>query len=105
MRGISPRSKLLGQTVVAAVAAVALYLARRDLPDGLTLSVPISGAVLPLGWWFVPLAIVVIVGSSNAVNLTDGLDGLAGGCLVAALVALGAMAYSDGHAATARSSS
>jgi phospho-N-acetylmuramoyl-pentapeptide-transferase len=51
-----------------------------------------------LGWGFVPLAVLVVVGSSNAVNLTDGLDGLAGGCLVLAAGALGIIAYVGGHA-------
>ena len=41
-----------------------------------------SAAASRLGLWFIPLAMLVIVGSSNAVNLTDGLDGLAGGCLL-----------------------
>ena len=51
-----------------------------------------------LGIWFVPLAIVVIVGSSNAVNLTDGLDGLAGGCLLFAAAAMTLVVYAAGHA-------
>ena len=50
----------------------------------------------------VPLAALVIVGSSNAVNLTDGLDGLAGGCLVWACGAVGVVAYASGHAGWAR---
>jgi phospho-N-acetylmuramoyl-pentapeptide-transferase len=56
---------------------------------------------VPLGLWFIPLAILVIVGSSNAVNLTDGLDGLAGGCLVFAIGAMAIMAYAGGHAGLA----
>jgi phospho-N-acetylmuramoyl-pentapeptide-transferase len=44
------------------------------------------------------LAILVVVGSSNAVNLTDGLDGLAGGCLLSATCALALIAYASGHA-------
>ena len=44
-----------------------------------------------------PLAIVVIVGSSNAVNLTDGLDGLAGGCLLFAAAAMSLVVYAAGH--------
>src|SRR5207237_6995719 len=51
-----------------------------------------------LGWLFVPLATLVVVGSSNAVNLADGLDGLAGGCLLSATGALGIVAYASGHA-------
>jgi phospho-N-acetylmuramoyl-pentapeptide-transferase len=51
-----------------------------------------------LGWLLVPLATVAIVGSSNAVNLADGLDGLAGGCLVCATGAVAVVCYASGHA-------
>ena len=50
-----------------------------------------------LGWLFVPLAALVIVGSSNAVNLADGLDGLAGGCLICATTAMALVTYASGH--------
>ena len=68
------------------------------MPDGLLLRVPLLGMSFSLGLWFVPLAIVVIVGASNAVNLTDGLDGLAGGCLLAATAAMTGLVYAAGHA-------
>jgi len=51
---------------------------------------------LQLGWLFIPLATFVIVGSSNAVNLADGLDGLAGGCLVCAGSAMGLVVFACG---------
>ena len=54
---------------------------------------PWPASPLPLGSWFIPLAVLVIVGSSNAVNLTDGLDGLAGGCLIFATGAMAVVAY------------
>ena len=54
------------------------------------------------GLWFIPLAVVVIVGASNAVNLTDGLDGLAGGCLIAATAAMTGLVYAAGHAELGR---
>ena len=60
--------------------------------------VPLVGTGFSLGLWFIPLAVIVIVGSSNAVNLTDGLDGLAGGCLIFAAAAMGMVAYASGHA-------
>ena len=59
---------------------------------------PLAGAAWPLGAWFIPLAVLVIVGSSNAVNLTDGLDGLAGGCLIFATAAMRVLVYVAGHA-------
>ena len=51
-----------------------------------------------LGIWFIPLTALVIVAASNAVNLTDGLDGLAGGCLVLATAAMTLATYAAGHA-------
>lgn len=50
----------------------------------------------PLGLWYVPLFIFIIVGVSNAVNITDGLDGLAGGLLIIAFTAYGIIAYAKG---------
>jgi phospho-N-acetylmuramoyl-pentapeptide-transferase len=96
--GISARKKIAAQTLVAAVAAVLLYQQQSAVPDGLLLRTPIIGIEFSLGWWFIPLAVMVIVGASNAVNLTDGLDGLAGGCLIAATAAMTALVYAAGHA-------
>jgi phospho-N-acetylmuramoyl-pentapeptide-transferase len=96
-RGLSAAGKLIGQVLVAAVAALCVYVDHAALPDGLVLPPPLNGAPLSLGIGFVPLAIVVIVGSSNAVNLTDGLDGLAGGCLLFAATAMTLVVYAAGH--------
>ncbi len=96
--GISARAKLAGQLAVAGVAAVILYQHHAQTPDALLLKVPLTGVGIPLGVWFIPLAVLVIVGSSNAVNLTDGLDGLAGGCLIFATAAMAAVVYAAGHA-------
>jgi phospho-N-acetylmuramoyl-pentapeptide-transferase len=97
--GLRARSKLLGQIAVAAAAATLVWRHHAALPGGLELHIPLwPQASLPLDAWFVPLAVVVIVGSSNAVNLTDGLDGLAGGCLIFATGAMAVLAYVSGHA-------
>ena len=96
--GISARWKLAGQTIVASAAAVWLYQIQAAAPDGLVLHVPLSAAPIYLGAWFIPLAVLAIVGSSNAVNLADGLDGLAGGCLLAAAAAMTGLVYAAGHA-------
>ncbi len=53
--------------------------------------------VIPLGYLFIPWLILIIVGTSNAVNLTDGLDGLAIGTLITNFVFFGAVAYVSGH--------
>jgi len=96
--GLSARWKFAGQLVVAMVASVLLYQQQAAVTDGLSLHVPSFGNVSSLGPWFILLSIVVIVGASNAVNITDGLDGLAGGGLVAATVAMTALVYAAGHA-------
>ena len=51
-----------------------------------------------MGWFMPPLFVLIIVGTSNAVNLTDGLDGLATGCSITSAGALGIYAYFTGHA-------
>lgn len=97
-KGITVRQKLLAQLVVAAIAATLLYHQQIAVADGLQFRAPMLGSTLSLGLWFIPLAILVIVGASNAVNLTDGLDGLAGGCLIVATVAMTGLVYAAGHA-------
>jgi phospho-N-acetylmuramoyl-pentapeptide-transferase len=97
-KGISVRHKLFAQLVVAALAALLLYHQQAAVTDGLLLRLPLAGITLSLGLWFIPLAIAVIVGASNAVNLADGLDGLAGGCLIVATIAMAALVYAAGHA-------
>ena len=96
--GLSVRTKLAGQLVVALVAAAALYRGHAALADGLKLPPPLFGLGVSLGIWFIPLTALVIVAASNAVNLTDGLDGLAGGCLVLATAAMTLATYAAGHA-------
>ena len=95
--GLTPRVKLAAQFGVAFVVAALLCGVQRQTHGGTDLVVPLVGSVGELGWLFIPLAMLVIVGSSNAVNLTDGLDGLAGGCLLSTACALGAIAYASGN--------
>lgn len=96
--GISARSKLLGQVIVTLAAALILYGQLAGVPGGLLFHVPLVNVSFHLGLWFIPWAVVVMVGASNAVNLTDGLDGLAGGCLIFATAAMALLAYASGHA-------
>ena len=97
-KGLSVRRKLVAQVAVALLAAILLYQQQAAVADGLLLRVPGTGMAVSLGLWFIPLALLVIVGASNAVNLTDGLNGLAGGCLLAATVAMTVLVYAAGHA-------
>ena len=96
--GLRPKIKLAAQLVVAAVTSTCLFAIHRTIPGGTDLQIPLAATSIPLGIWFVPLAMLVIVGSSNAVNLTDGLDGLAGGCLLTATASVAVIAYVAGHA-------
>lgn len=99
--GISARLKYALQSAVALVAAWWLFQTA-VVPVETNLYVPFfKNIVIDLGAWFIVLTYFVIVGSSNAVNLTDGLDGLA--IMPTAMVAgaLGIFAYVSGHSAFA----
>lgn len=97
-RGMGARNKFVSQSAVAILAAMFLYLTAK-LPIETALIIPFfKDIALPLGLAFLPLTYFVIVGTSNAVNLTDGLDGLA--IVPTAMVAgaLGVFCYLSGHA-------
>ena len=91
--GMSARTKFIGQLVIAVVAAIALKYGLQ-VPD---LFIPNYPAVIDLGLWYIPFAVFWIVGFSNAVNLTDGLDGLAGLIAATAFAALGLIAMLQGQ--------
>ncbi|HET9122863.1 MAG TPA: phospho-N-acetylmuramoyl-pentapeptide-transferase [Acidiferrobacteraceae bacterium] len=96
-RGIGARSKFFWQTVTGLIAGAVLYMTAAT-PAETTLIVPFFKSVaLPLGGGFILWAYLVIVGSSNAVNLTDGLDGLAIMPTVLVAGGLGVFAYATGH--------
>jgi phospho-N-acetylmuramoyl-pentapeptide-transferase len=84
--GISSRKKLVAQTAIAALACTGAYF----IWGGGELVLPYLR--LDLGWLIVPVGMFVMVGASNAYNLTDGLDGLAGGTGAIAFYALGGAA-------------
>ncbi|MEX0607661.1 MAG: phospho-N-acetylmuramoyl-pentapeptide-transferase [Halofilum sp. (in: g-proteobacteria)] len=97
-RGLSAAAKYSAQSVAALAAAVFLYVTAQT-PAELELIVPfIKTVAIPLGIWFIPFVYLVIVGASNAVNLTDGLDGLAIMPTVMVAGALGVFVYVTGHA-------
>jgi phospho-N-acetylmuramoyl-pentapeptide-transferase len=101
-KGLSAPEKLVGQSVVALAAAGLLYVTA-DTPQETALLIPyLKDTMIPLGLLFVPFTYVVIVGTSNAVNLTDGLDGLAIMPTVLVGGALGIFAYAAGNAIFAR---
>jgi phospho-N-acetylmuramoyl-pentapeptide-transferase len=97
-RGLIARYKYFWQSVAGLGAAFALYFTAQA-PADTTLYLPFfKNVVIPLGVLFIPLTYFVIVGSSNAVNLTDGLDGLAIMPSVLVAGALGVFAYASGNA-------
>jgi len=95
-KGLSIRRKFAWQVLIAVVVAILLAMS----PDfSTTLNFPLLKDVRPdLGWWYVPFATFWIVGMSNAVNLTDGLDGLAIGPVTIAAGTCGIFAYAAGNA-------
>jgi len=101
-RGLSARQKYCLQSVLGLVVGIVLFWsARSPLETALTLPV-FKSFYLPLGFFFPFFVYLVIVGSSNAVNLTDGLDGLAALPVAMVGAGLGVFLYISGHADLAR---
>lgn len=97
-KGIRARTKYFWQSVFALMVAVYLYT-HAQIPAQTELLIPFMKATyIPIGLGFIVLVYFVIVGTSNAVNLTDGLDGLAIMPTVLISTALGVFAYVTGHA-------
>ncbi len=95
--GLRAYQKFGLQIVAAAAIGFFLYY-NPDDPKSTYLSVPfLKSLFLNLGWFYVPFVVIVIVGSSNAVNLTDGLDGLAIGLVGIAAAANAVIVYLGGN--------
>ena len=96
--GLSGRSKLVLELMIGCAVALWIVNISGD-PIATSLSIPfVKNALIELGWFFIPFAALVMVGASNAVNLTDGLDGLA---IVPAMIVAGCfalIAYLTGNA-------
>lgn len=96
-KGLPPKQKYFWLSLAGMITAVGIY-ATAKTPVETTLILPlVKEIMLPLGWLFIPWAYLVIVGSSNAVNLTDGLDGLAIMPTVLVAAALAVFAYCTGN--------
>lgn len=97
-KGISAKNKFMGQAVLALIIFVYLFHFSENKQISLSLYFPLFKSwVVYLGPFYIFLTFIVIVGSSNAVNLTDGLDGLAVGCSVIAMAAYAVLSYIAGH--------
>ena len=96
-RGVSGRMKLVIQFVISALAFIAiLYFSRPEFATQLAFPF-FKNLFWDLGYFYIPFAMVVIIGSSNAVNLTDGLDGLAIGSIAIAVASFGLISYLVGN--------
>jgi phospho-N-acetylmuramoyl-pentapeptide-transferase len=97
--GVSERTKLIGQGILAAIVTAYFLLNPATEVQARELFVPFSKdpVIMNLGALTFVFFAIVIMGSSNAVNLTDGLDGLAAGCTCTASFTYGVLAYAAGN--------
>jgi len=94
-KGLSSATKFYGQLLIGFSLGCYLYF---DPHFDKSLFIPfMKNSSLMLGSFFVPFVILVLVGTSNALNLTDGLDGLATGCTLFAVAAFAIISYIVGH--------
>ncbi|MBD3360681.1 phospho-N-acetylmuramoyl-pentapeptide-transferase [Candidatus Peregrinibacteria bacterium] len=92
-KGISAKLKLIWLTIFSGVGAWWFY-SKLGFDS---IAIPIPGIEsLHVGWWYIPIFIFVIIATANAVNFTDGLDGLASGLLILAFGSFGIIAFAKG---------
>ncbi len=94
--GISPRTKFLLQTVISVCCCIPIVYCNNSI-DTMLYFPAFKNWIIDLGWFFIPWAVFVITGSSNAVNITDGLDGLAIGTVITTAVCFTFICYFAGH--------
>jgi phospho-N-acetylmuramoyl-pentapeptide-transferase len=100
--GLRPRYKILSQVLVGTAVGLALLTLANHGLYSLKLVFPFFKNLVPdLGWWYLPFAVFILVAESNAVNLTDGLDGLAISVFAIAAAAYSALTYVVGNRALA----
>lgn len=93
LKGISPKIKLLGQ-IIAALVLVSFGVQVDFITN------PFNGGIISLGFLSIPVTVFWVIGMSNAVNLIDGLDGLAAGVSAIAAVTLAVIAWTQGQFTT-----
>lgn len=97
--GLSGRIRLFFQALIAAIAVYFTVAVSQNTELADILTFPFfKGFIVDLGWFFIPFAILVLIGAANAVNLTDGLDGLAIGPIIIAAGCFGVITYLVGNA-------
>ncbi|MBE0426294.1 MAG: phospho-N-acetylmuramoyl-pentapeptide-transferase [Nitrospirae bacterium] len=96
-KGLRAYKKFGLQIFLAFIIGIFLFMNPKD-PYTAVLSIPFFKKwLIDLGWFYIPFSIIVMVGASNAVNLTDGIDGLAIGLVAIAVLANGVLVYISGH--------
>jgi phospho-N-acetylmuramoyl-pentapeptide-transferase len=96
--GLAPRYKMLYQVLIAVAVGVVLLVLNHKGDYNTRLVFPFFKKMIPdLGWVYLPFAVFVLVAESNAVNLTDGLDGLAISVFAISAATYTALAYVTGH--------
>ncbi len=113
--GVSGRAKLFFQLIIALIAASFIYfhpsisgfgedpgtagfqLGEKPIGIGAVCFPLLKDPIINLGLFAIPFFVLIIIGTSNAVNLTDGLDGLASGCTISTSLAYALLAYLAGH--------
>jgi phospho-N-acetylmuramoyl-pentapeptide-transferase len=97
--GLTARQKLLLQVLVGLAGGLAARMVAEPAPHAGALALPfVKDVLLPLGFGYLPFVVLVLLGASNAVNLTDGLDGLAVGAMAIAASTYTVFVYVAGHA-------
>lgn len=91
--GLTAKQKIMGQLILSIIFCFGC-VEMLHLPCAI--SIPFTASDISIGWLYYLFVILVIVGASNAVNLTDGLDGLASGCCTVAFMAYAAFCYING---------
>ena len=106
-KGLIARYKLIGQITIGLIIGIILYLYPEKDVLRTAISIPfvshngvtfdLTNGVLDLNFLYIPFVIFIMTATSNAVNLTDGLDGLAAGLVAISTLAFGAIAYASGR--------
>jgi phospho-N-acetylmuramoyl-pentapeptide-transferase len=97
-KGLLPRYKLWGQISIGLLLTLAIFYGSSPEDAVSKLQIPfLKNTYIELGLFFIPFVVFFVTATSNAVNLTDGLDGLAAGTLVFSAIGLGVMSYLKGN--------
>lgn len=94
-RGLTKKTKLVWQVLLGCFVGSYVYFN----PDTATeIHFPIfKDLIIDFGWFYIPFVALIVIGTSNGVNLTDGLDGLAIGCILIVSITLAVLCYIAGH--------